>query len=147
MFVPSTVWMQSWILSSASRLYKFYCILTLSLSLINIFYKLFGTSALNPGAWFLPIFTVCFWKVRLSYLRVNDCPAGLEPTAGARKRRQASVTNRRNTAPGFNKLDSIILLLIHNVLRFLHCCIANYGHTLLTRIIIGDHENTNPDLF
>ena len=35
-----------------------------------------GTSALNPGAGFLRIFTVAF--DRLGYLRVHDCPAGLE---------------------------------------------------------------------
>ncbi len=34
-------------------------------------------------------------------------PAGLEPPAGARKRRKASVTKLRNTAPWFNTLDPI----------------------------------------
>ena len=32
-------------------------------------------------------------------------PAGLEPPAGVRKRRKATVKKRRNTAPGFKALD------------------------------------------
>ena len=35
----------------------------------------------------------------------NFGPAGLEPPAGARNRRKASVNKRRNPAPGFNTLD------------------------------------------
>ncbi len=33
------------------------------------------------------------------------CPAGLEPPAVVRKRRKATVKQRRNTAPGFKALD------------------------------------------
>ena len=44
-------------------------------------------------------------------MRVNDCPAGLGPPhPGARKRRKASVTKRRNTAPGFNTPDPKYLI-------------------------------------
>ncbi len=32
-------------------------------------------------------------------------PEGLEPPAGAKKRRKASLKKRRNTAPGFKELD------------------------------------------
>ena len=32
----------------------------------------------------------------LGYIRVNECPAGLEPPAGARYRRKAIVKIRRN---------------------------------------------------
>ena len=35
-------------------------------------------------------------------------PAGLEPPAGVRKRRKATVKNRRNPAPGFIGLDGIM---------------------------------------
>ena len=38
-------------------------------------------------------------------VKVNDCPAGLEPPEGARKRRKASVKKRRNTAPRIKALD------------------------------------------
>ncbi len=62
-----------------------------------------GTSALNPRAGFLRIFTLAFDS--LGYLRVNDNPAGLQPPAGARKRRKASVKKRRNTALGIKPLD------------------------------------------
>ena len=37
--------------------------------------------------------------------RVKVGPAGLEPPAGARKRRKASAKKRRNTTPGFKALD------------------------------------------
>ena len=44
--------------------------------------------------------------------QVNECPAGvnissagLEPPAGARNSRKATVKKRRNTAPGFIQLD------------------------------------------
>ena len=43
---------------------------------------------------FLRIFTYTndeLFQVWLGYLKVNDCPAGLEPPAGARKRRKATV--------------------------------------------------------
>ena len=33
---------------------------------------------------------------RLGYVNVNDCPAGLEPAAGARIRRKATVKISRN---------------------------------------------------
>ncbi len=39
------------------------------------------------------IFTVAFNYFRLE--NVNDCPAGLEPPAGARNRRKATVKMRR----------------------------------------------------
>ncbi len=42
---------------------------------------------------------------------VNDYPAGLEPPAGVRKRRKATVKKRRNTAHGFEALDPKNLLL------------------------------------
>ena len=32
-------------------------------------------------------------------------PEGLEPPAGARKRRKATLKKQRNPAPGFNTLD------------------------------------------
>ncbi len=67
--------------------------------------KHFGTSAFNPGARFIRIFTV------------NDCPAGIEnwsrrDRAPHSKRRKASVTKRRNTAPGFNTPDPTFLYSI-----------------------------------
>ena len=53
-----------------------------------------------------------FLYVRLGQVKVNDCPAGLDNwprTVRAPRRGQkqeiASVTKRRNTAPGFNTLD------------------------------------------
>ncbi len=70
--------------------------------------KKIGTSVLNQGAGFLCIFTVAFdrlFQVRFGQLRVNDCPAGLEPPAMARKGRKATVKKPRNTAPGFKALD------------------------------------------
>ena len=36
-------------------------------------------------------------------------PAGLEPPAGARNRRKASVKKRRHPAPGFKALDLVKL--------------------------------------
>ena len=45
------------------------------------------------------------------YFRINDCPAGLEPPTGVRKRRKATVKKRRNTAPGFKALDPILYIL------------------------------------
>ena len=43
-------------------------------------------------------------------LKVIDYSAGLEPPAGARKRRKASVKKGRNTASGSNGLDPEIVL-------------------------------------
>ncbi len=58
----------------------------------------------NPGAGFLRIFTLAFDK-----LRVNDSPMGLENWAhrvrAGRNRSEATVKIRRNTAPGFIRLD------------------------------------------
>ncbi len=65
-----------------------------------------GTSVLNPGAGFLRILTVAFdrlFQVRLvNDWGANDCPAGfkvgpagLEPHAGARKRRKAFMKKTR----------------------------------------------------
>ena len=43
----------------------------------------------------------------LSHIRMIGYfgPVGLEPPAGFRKRRKATVKKRRNTAPGFKALD------------------------------------------
>ncbi len=72
--------------------------------------KITRTSVLNPGAGFLRIFIISF--DRLGFVRVNDCPAGLGPPAGAKNRRKATVTKRRNTAPGFNTPDPDYLQLL-----------------------------------
>ena len=47
--------------------------------------------------------------LRLGELRVNDCPARLEPPAEARNRRKPTEKKRRNTAPPFIRLDPNIL--------------------------------------
>ena len=39
-------------------------------------------------------------------------PSGLKPPAGARKRRKASVTKRRNTTPGFNTPDPKLFVAV-----------------------------------
>ena len=46
---------------------------------------------------FLCIFTLDFdWRFRLVLVNVNDCHSELEPCAGARNRRMATVKIRRN---------------------------------------------------
>ena len=45
--------------------------------------------------------------------------AGLEPPAGVRKRRKATLKKRRNTAPGFKALDPKILQTNMHLLTFI----------------------------
>ncbi len=52
-------------------------------------------------------------------LNVNDCPAGLEPPAGVRKNRKATVKKRRNPAPGFKALDPNILCVSFGTLKII----------------------------
>ncbi len=64
-----------------------------------------GSNRINQGAGFLRIFKVAF--DRLSQLRVNDCPVGLENRpcrVRAKIRRKAAVKMRRNTASRFIRL-------------------------------------------
>ena len=55
-------------------------------------------AASNCGA-FRRILRVAFnvFYVRLGYIWLDDCPAGLDPPAGARNMRKATVKIRRNT--------------------------------------------------
>ena len=50
---------------------------------------------------------------------VNDCPAGLEPPAGASNRRKGTVKIRRKMSPKFIRLDPHIVLkaLLNFILR------------------------------
>ena len=60
--------------------------------------RFFGTSRINPGVEFLRIVTLAFG------------PTELQPPAGARNRRKATVKIRRNTATGFIRLDPNIAI-------------------------------------
>ncbi len=52
------------------------------------------STRINSEAWFHRIFTIAFDRlIRLGHLRVNDCPAGLEPPAGVKNRRKTSLKN------------------------------------------------------
>ena len=56
----------------------------------------------NPsifGSWIeneVPSFVVFLQWFLIGWVSVNDCPAGLEPPAGARNRRKATVKTQRN---------------------------------------------------
>ena len=64
---------------------------------------------------FLRNFTVAsdgLFKVSLGLVRVNDCPGGLEPSAGARDRRKASRKIRRK--PSHHQTDQVQKLYIED---------------------------------
>ncbi len=58
------------------------------------------------------IYTDGLFYVSLGYVRVNECPAGLEPTAGARNWRKATVKMLKKPATSDSFLDPFVIQLL-----------------------------------
>ena len=63
------------------------------------------------GRGFRCIFTVAFERFLL--VRLGDCHAGLEPPAGARNRRKATVKIRRNLQLRFLHMNQLIYKIVY----------------------------------